>query len=324
MGHNKITMYDLIGDIHGHATELHVLLEKLGYKRTNSVYRHTDRQAIFLGDFIDRGPECREAIDVARSMVEDGSARAVMGNHEFNAICFHTLHPNKKDEYLRPHSEKNVKQHQATLEQFKDDPRGLSDALDWFKTLPLWLDLGDIRIVHACWDAEMIETLRKQGAVDSQDRLKSGAYHHAAIKGHPVYHATEVILKGMEVKLPNGMSYTDKEGIKRDDIRITWWNAKSKKSWREIAMGPNELKKRLPDDRGPEPPINIEYHASAPPVFVGHYWLSGIPEPLAPNVACVDYSVAKAKGALAAYRWQGEKVLTGKQFETVARKTHKN
>jgi len=123
----------------------------------------------------------------------------------------------------------------------------------------------------------------------------------------------------MEVKLPNGMSYTDKEDIERDDIRITWWNAKSKKSWREIAMGPNELKKRLPDDRGPEPPIDVEYHASASPVFVGYYWLSGIPEPLAPNVVCVDYSVAKDKGALAAYRWQGEKLLQKVNFVAVSR-----
>jgi Calcineurin-like phosphoesterase len=313
-------MYDLIGDIHGHATELHELLDKLGYKRRNGVYRHTDRQAIFLGDFIDRGLECREAIDIARSMVEGGSARAVMGNHEFNAICYHTPDPNNKGEYLRPHSDKNIKQHQATLDQFNDDQRGLSDALDWFKTLPLWLDLGDIRIVHACWDAEKIETLRKHSAVDSQNRLKPGAYHHAATKGHSVYHAAEVLLKGMELKLPNNMTYTDAEGVERGDIRIKWWSAKGGKSWREIAMVQKNVMNDLPDDRGPEPPINVEYHVSGPPVFMGHYWLSGPPAPLAPNVVCVDYSVAKTKGALVAYRWHGEQVLSGAKFLSVAKR----
>jgi len=124
----------------------------------------------------------------------------------------------------------------------------------------------------------------------------------------------------MEVKLPNGMSYTDKEDIERDDIRITWWNAKSKKSWREIAMGPKDLKNRLPHDSGPKPPINVEYHASEPPVFVGHYWLNGIPEPLAPNVACVDYSVARSKGALVAYRWQREHLLNKEHFVSVSRR----
>ena len=48
-----------------------------------------------------------------------------------------------------------------------------------------------------------------------------------------------------------------------------------------------------------------EYDASDKPCFIGHYWLSGDPEPLAPNVACLDYSVAK-NGKLVAYRWSGE------------------
>lgn len=49
-------MYDLIGDIHGHASELVKLLAALGYSKHKGVYKHPERQAIFLGDFIDRGP----------------------------------------------------------------------------------------------------------------------------------------------------------------------------------------------------------------------------------------------------------------------------
>ena len=49
-------MYDLIGDTHGHADALQKLLEQLGYAKQKGVYRHPERQAIFLGDFIDRGP----------------------------------------------------------------------------------------------------------------------------------------------------------------------------------------------------------------------------------------------------------------------------
>jgi len=50
-------MYDLIGDIHGYACELEALLDKLGYRDSNGVFAHPNRRAIFLGDFIDRGPE---------------------------------------------------------------------------------------------------------------------------------------------------------------------------------------------------------------------------------------------------------------------------
>lgn len=57
--------YDIIGDIHGHADELIRLLDKLGYKKSNGYYRHpvTERKAIFVGDFIDRGPKIRETLE---------------------------------------------------------------------------------------------------------------------------------------------------------------------------------------------------------------------------------------------------------------------
>ena len=45
-------MYDIIGDIHGHASRLERLLERMGYERDADSWRHPDRQAIFVGDFI--------------------------------------------------------------------------------------------------------------------------------------------------------------------------------------------------------------------------------------------------------------------------------
>lgn len=59
------------------------------------------------------------------------------------------------------------------------------------------------------------------------------------------------------------------------------------------------------------------YPADDKPVFVGHYWLTGdTPALLAPNVACLDYSVAK-KGLLCAYRWDGEQLLDTARFVCV-------
>ena len=59
-------MYDLIGDIHGHADALQKLLRELGYAKQKGIYRHPDRQAIFFGDFIDRGPRIRETLEIVR------------------------------------------------------------------------------------------------------------------------------------------------------------------------------------------------------------------------------------------------------------------
>ena len=49
--------YDIIGDVHGEGTKLVGLLTHLGYVKSNGVYRHPQRRAIFVGDLIDRGEE---------------------------------------------------------------------------------------------------------------------------------------------------------------------------------------------------------------------------------------------------------------------------
>ena len=80
-------MYDLIGDIHGHAGALVELLEHLGYQHSDSGYCHPARKVIFLGDFIDRGEHLaqhKELLTIVMPMVQNGHALAVMGNHEFN------------------------------------------------------------------------------------------------------------------------------------------------------------------------------------------------------------------------------------------------
>jgi hypothetical protein len=71
------TPTDLIGDIHGHAGRLKALFRKLDYERKNGAYRHPDRKIIFVGDYIDRGPDSPEVVDIVRSMVDAGSAIAL-------------------------------------------------------------------------------------------------------------------------------------------------------------------------------------------------------------------------------------------------------
>jgi RNA polymerase sigma factor (sigma-70 family) len=64
------------------------LLRKMDYRDDDGVFRHSDRQVIFVGDFVDRGPEQLEVLHIARSMCDAGTALAVMGNHEFNALSW--------------------------------------------------------------------------------------------------------------------------------------------------------------------------------------------------------------------------------------------
>lgn len=144
-------MYNLIGDIHGYADELEALLSRTDYKKTLSGWQHSSRKVIFLGDFVDRGPQQLETVAIARSMVENQHALAVMGNHEFNAVAYATQDPSQHGQYLRAHTEKNRKQHQAYLEQIGEGSALHQQHISWFKTLPIYLDMPGFRVVHACW-----------------------------------------------------------------------------------------------------------------------------------------------------------------------------
>ncbi|MCA9062334.1 MAG: metallophosphoesterase [Planctomycetaceae bacterium] len=305
-------MYDIIGDIHGHADELVQLLEKMGYTDQSGVFCHPTRQVVFCGDFLDRGPRIRDVLAIARAMVENQTALAVMGNHELNALAFHTPHPQQPDRFLRSHCERNVAQHQETLRQLTSTE--LVDGLEWIRTLPMWLDLGGLRVVHACWSPQdfmvIDEGLRQFGSVTT-DFLQA-----ATTEGDPLFDSVERILKGPDVRLPNGHSMKDKEGFARRHVRIQWFANPAGISLGTFAFPPQS---DLEWTHEPVPLLAVDtiYHPDAPPVFFGHYWLrADIPQPLASNVACLDYSIARG-GQLCAYRWDGEKQLHPGHFVTV-------
>ena len=101
----KPVFYDIIGDIHGHADHLTMLLESMDYKLTDQGYYNNNRKVLFVGDYIDRGPKIRETLSIVKTMVDNGQAIALMGNHEYNAICYNTV--GADGEYLRKHTVKN-------------------------------------------------------------------------------------------------------------------------------------------------------------------------------------------------------------------------
>lgn len=306
-------MYDIIGDVHGFAQPLRALLVKLGYQIADGVYRHPTRKVIFLGDFIDRGGQNREVVGIARRMVESGSALAVMGNHEFNAIAYATPDPAQSGEFLRPRNSKNFGQHAAFLDEYSPDSAEHRDCVEWFSTLPLYLDLPGLRVIHACWDAATIAKLK--GSLGPNNTLTQELLISASRKGERAYEAVELLLKGPEVSLPAGRSFPDKDKNLRTEVRIKWWLSPENHSFDELVVGPPLAVKAARGTQAPAWPIK-PYASDQTPVMIGHYWMNGQPAPLACNVACLDYSVAKG-GELVAYRWDGEQRLSADKMVRV-------
>jgi hypothetical protein len=307
--------YDIIGDIHGQADKLHALLADLGYGDSDGAYRHPSRSAIFVGDFIDKGPQQLESVMTVRRMVKAGAAQAVMGNHEFNAIAWHTPDPDLPGEYLRQHSgvwgDGNRKQLQAFLAEVEGNPHLHKEVIDWFMTLPLWLDLPGIRVVHACWHDGYMSQLKPH--LTAANQLTPELMVSASRAGRMEYVAVEGLTKGLEVCLPDGHSFNDKYGHPRRNVRIQWWEADAT-TYRELAIWPDEDREKLPA-------LPLSHDARAPydnakPVFFGHYWMRGVLKAQTSTAACVDYSAAE-DGPLVAYRWDGETSLNDDKFQQV-------
>lgn len=301
--------YDIIGDIHGHAAKLEALLRELGYVECSGTWLPPQgRQAIFLGDLIDRGPAQIRVVNTVRSMIDAGHARSVMGNHEFNAIGYATPKRGRPGEFLRRHSAKNVLQHTEFLAQVGEGSDLHREMIAWFKSLPPMLDLGGIRIVHAWWHQPHVDLVARRIAAGGSmpDDFLQAAY----VKGSPEWTATEGLTKGLELRLPSGHSFVDHSNVERGEVRTKWWH-EAPKNYRDVAIVGAAQHHRVPDQ-----PLPADY-AGAPvagaPVFIGHYWMSGTPELQSPKVACVDYSAAK-DGPLVAYRWDGEEELDAAHF----------
>jgi len=307
--------YDIIGDIHGQADKLHGLLRALGYRETGGAWRHPSRTAIFVGDYIDRGPRQLDSVTTVRRMVNVGSALAIMGNHEFNAIAWHTDDPAHSGEYLRPRGgkwgEKNRDQHKVFLSEVEHKPTLHAELIEWFLTLPLWLDLPGLRVVHACWhDGYMNELLPH---LTADFKVPPDLMVAASREGQMAFRTIEGLTKGLEIALPDGHSFEDKDGHIRHNVRIRWWDTEAS-TYRELAMMSDAARLALPA-------IPIENDArsvydNAKPVFFGHYWMKGMPVLQSPMAACLDYSAA-TNGPLVAYRWDGESLLDARNFVAV-------
>jgi hypothetical protein len=304
--------YDLIGDVHGCAQTLEHLLDTLGYRLVGGVWRHPERIALFLGDIIDRGPRIREALHIVHDMVVAGQAFCIMGNHEFNALGWETPAPAETGkQFVREHTPRHARLLGETLAQFEPYPGEWKAFLDWFYELPLFIDAGRFRLVHACWDASLIEPLR---GVHGDGRIDKPFVQASAVQGSFASAVFDRLLRGTDMRLPHGMTLTGGDGLTRASFRTKFWED-DPQTYGDVVFQPDALpepvaKRPLSDT---EKNALLRYGIDQPLLFVGHYWRSGVPAPIRPNLACLDYS-AVLYGKLVAYRLDQETVIDPGKF----------
>ena len=148
--------FDLIGDVHGCAGELEILLETLGYQletdgpeghRQYDITHPQGRKPVLLGDLVDRGPRSPDVLRLAMHLVDTGRGHAVVGNHD-----------DKFRRWLMGHSVVLSHGIERTIEQFSRQTREFRDEVhDFLHLLPdhLVLDRGRLVVAHAGLHAHM-------------------------------------------------------------------------------------------------------------------------------------------------------------------------
>jgi serine/threonine protein phosphatase 1 len=121
-----------IGDVHGHFDGLMKLLE--------AIAPGSDDQVFFVGDLIDRGPKSAQVIQFIR----ENAYPCVLGNHE--QLLLESFPDSRVSQFaLQAWLQSGG---QTTVASYSE-PEVLLENIEWLRTLPPYLDLGDIWLVHA-------------------------------------------------------------------------------------------------------------------------------------------------------------------------------
>ena len=278
--------FDIIGDVHGELPALRQLGRDLGYDVDGGWTHPDNRLLVFLGDLVDRGAHSLEVGELVRDLVGQRRAVCIMGNHEYNLVAHHL----GVDGYAKPkHSNR------STLAAIAADTQGRwQSVLEFFRDLPIGIDLPDLRIIHACWHRPSLARIEGHLRVTAQ-RAPAGADAMAWVLSHVSLRSPfsptgllpalpgetadddsdaphEVLMKGFEVAAP---PFFDNDRKERNRVREVWWH-----------KGASEA-----------------YLMDKPQVF-GHYW----------NVPPVDghFAPPHPSGHPKLRDWSLERVASGK------------
>lgn len=125
----------VVGDIHGCYFTMIDLLKEIDYVSSTDTI-------VFVGDYIDRGPHIFEVVRALRTLQQQAGPDNVIclrGNHEQFAI--------DNGGVLSPLGECNGGG--STLLSYGRNGEDIAEDIEWFKSLPLCYDAGEMIICHA-------------------------------------------------------------------------------------------------------------------------------------------------------------------------------
>ncbi|MFX4299909.1 metallophosphoesterase [Pseudosulfitobacter pseudonitzschiae] len=293
----KFKNIDIVPDIHGDFDRLKDTLKALGYREAKGWAHDEGRELVFLGDLIGRGSQNIACLALVEGLLNKGIAKAIMGNHELNAILYHM--PDGSGGYLRPHGAKETQQHQTFLNEAPLGSDVAAMALDFMCDMPLFIDAGGIRLVHAFWEDAQIASLR---ANTVYGYLPLARLTEVAEESTSFGRAVKDVTGGPQVdisQIDSVCHFHDGAGYRRTKMRYRWWPGSGRR-WEDIGISLSSPF-LLPKGDVPVELSENYYPIDAPLVVFGHYQEGGDPRQQSGNAICLDFPNVPC-----AYRFDGE------------------
>ena len=283
--------FDFIGDIHGHYSKFIQLLNKLGYSYNSELntYSHPDkRKIVVLGDFVNVGMQNNEVLACLQNMHQKGDAYIISGNHEYFLALLYTKTLHNKHTlwyYIQ-------RDYYPIYIEFINKKELLYSYIEWILELPIFLDFGNCKAIHAIWDENDIELVKNHNSIKKMIKF---------ISINPEFkERLNKIIMGVTYKLKKANHH------KPTFFRFKWWEDIENTPIHQLFMHKFE---QFPVEMEKDIDVHtLKINTTPYPVFFGHYNLQGFPYLTNKTKCCLDFGGAKG-GYLTSYRWDNEEIL---------------
>ncbi|MFV0243685.1 MAG: metallophosphoesterase family protein [Qingshengfaniella sp.] len=210
-----------VGDIHGRSDLLDRILNRIAEDRAENAL--TDSDLVFLGDYLDRGPDSRGVLTRLRRIQAEAPGRVICltGNHERMCLSFFGDSPHRAEHWLQNGGHETV----ASFGLSSHEHTGPADAealrralrqamgatmLDWLGALPVFWQSGNVVCVHAGLTPTLAPDAQSE-EVMLWSRPKNG--HHPRPDGLWVVHGHTVTqpaaICGTRIAVDTGAYFSD-------------------------------------------------------------------------------------------------------------------
>ncbi len=199
-GKGWLLMHYVIGDIHGCFDELMNLIQKIETADPHA-------QICFLGDFPDRGPKVKEAVEwMLQNVTANGKYQSVRGNHEQQLI-----------DWSRDKNRETYIDYNDYIENtYGNDERKIKEIADFFDTLPFNKKIGitlknearvTYRICHAAHRDGLKGDELKYTNLWERDYCGKGNADEITVCGHTPTLEKAFNLRGAHEDMPGFICY---------------------------------------------------------------------------------------------------------------------